>query len=229
MDIPQLMEIANSLGVKVSQNDELETVIYAILDKAAEDSAANGGATKRKRTRIAKKDNAKVYTVNGAEGESLDPKATKPKKTKQPSLDDLFAEADAKAKEDEQNAANEAAAAEEEEVKPAPKKRGRKSKKELEEIAAREAAETEAQAKAEAQEAAEAPEAEEVIPEASADTSADIDPKAIEELQAKMAQQPAANQGVTPDGVWEGDPGEWLTCPSRTARPSLPSIFSTVR
>ena len=116
---------------------------------------------------------------------------------------------DAKAKEDEQNAANEAAAAEEEEVKPAPKKRGRKSKKELEEIAAREAAEAEAQAKAEAQEAAEAPEAEEVIPEASADTSADIDPKAIEELQAKMAQQqPAANQGVTPDGVWEGDPGD---------------------
>ena len=209
MDIPQLMEIANSLGVKVSQNDELETVIYAILDKAAEDSAANGGATKRKRTRIAKKDNAKVYTVNGAEGESLDPKATKPKKTKQPSLDDLFAEADAKAKEDEQNAANEAAAAEEEEVKPAPKKRGRKSKKELEEIAAREADEAESKAKAEAQEAAEAPEAEEVIPEASADTSADIDPKAIEELQAKMAQQqPAANQGVTPDGVWEGDPGD---------------------
>ena len=209
MDIPQLMEIANSLGVKVSQNDELETVIYAILDKAAEDSAANGGATKRKRTRIAKKDNAKVYTVNGAEGESLDPKATKPKKTKQPSLDDLFAEADAKAKEDEQNAANEAAAPEEEEVKPAPKKRGRKSKKELEEIAAREADEAESKAKAEAQEAAEAPEAEEVIPEASADTSAEIDPKAIEELQAKMAQQqPAANQGVTPDGVWEGDPGD---------------------
>lgn len=41
MDIPQLMEIANNLGVKVSQNDELETVIYAILDKAAEDSAAS--------------------------------------------------------------------------------------------------------------------------------------------------------------------------------------------
>ena len=39
MDIPQLMEIASQLGVKVSQNDELETVIYAILDKAAEDTA----------------------------------------------------------------------------------------------------------------------------------------------------------------------------------------------
>lgn len=95
MDIPQLMEIANDLGIKVSQDDELETVIYAILDKAAEDSAANGGATKRKRTRITKKDNKKVYTVNGAEGENLDAKATKPVKEKKPSLDSLFAEADA--------------------------------------------------------------------------------------------------------------------------------------
>jgi hypothetical protein len=41
MDIPQLMEIASDLGIKVTPKDELETVIYAILDKAAEDSAAN--------------------------------------------------------------------------------------------------------------------------------------------------------------------------------------------
>ena len=54
LPIPELMEIANELGVKVSQDDELETVIYAILDKAAEDSAAGKPAPKRKRTRIAK-------------------------------------------------------------------------------------------------------------------------------------------------------------------------------
>ena len=95
MDIPQLMEIANDLGVKISQDDELETVIYAILDKAAEDSAANGGTAKRKRTRITKKDNNKVYTVNGSEGENLDVNATKSGKEKKPSLDSLFAEADA--------------------------------------------------------------------------------------------------------------------------------------
>ena len=35
MDNAQLVGIANSLGVKVSQNDEKESVIYAILDKAA--------------------------------------------------------------------------------------------------------------------------------------------------------------------------------------------------
>ena len=57
MDVTQLMDIASQLGVKVSQNDELETVIYDILDKAAIDSAANETvAPKRKRTRIAKKD-----------------------------------------------------------------------------------------------------------------------------------------------------------------------------
>ena len=38
MDVAQLMEIAGQLGVKVSQNDKLETVIYDILDKAAIDS-----------------------------------------------------------------------------------------------------------------------------------------------------------------------------------------------
>ena len=92
LPIPELMEIANELGVKVSQDDELETVIYAILDKAAEDSAAGKSAPKRKRTRIAK-DTSKVYTVKGSDGEKLDAKAVKPEKKK--SLDSLFAEQEA--------------------------------------------------------------------------------------------------------------------------------------
>ena len=90
LPIPQLMEIANELGVKVSQNDELENVIYAILDKAAENSAAGVATPKRKRTRIAK-DNSKVYTVNGSDGENLDTK-TKKATEKKPSLDALIAE-----------------------------------------------------------------------------------------------------------------------------------------
>ena len=72
LPIPELMEIASELSVKVSQNDELETVIYAILDKAAENSAAGVPTPKRKRTRIAKKDTEKIYNVNGSEGENLD-------------------------------------------------------------------------------------------------------------------------------------------------------------
>ena len=71
MAIPQLMEIAGQLGVKVSQNDELEKVIYDILDKAAE-TASVSETPKRKRTRIAKKDTDHVYTVNGKEGENYD-------------------------------------------------------------------------------------------------------------------------------------------------------------
>lgn len=30
LSIPELLEIASELGIKVSQNDEFETVIYAI-------------------------------------------------------------------------------------------------------------------------------------------------------------------------------------------------------
>jgi transcription termination factor Rho len=204
MDTPQLMEIANNLGVKVSQNDELETVIYAILDKAAEDSAANGGTTKRKRTRIAKKDNNKVYTVNGTDGENLDANATKKTKEKKPSLDSLFAEADAAEAKQQEKQDVEAPIEEPIEEKPAPKKRGRKSKKELEEIAAREAAEAAAKAEAEAQaaEVEEIPEAEQILEE-------EIDPQTIEELQNKIAQRQQENEPVvTPEGVWEGDPGD---------------------
>ena len=62
------MGIANELGIKVKQDDSLETVVYAILDKAAENSAASGEAPKKKRTRIAKKDTSRVYTVNGQDG-----------------------------------------------------------------------------------------------------------------------------------------------------------------
>ena len=115
MDNAQLVGIANSLGVKVSQNDEKESVIYAILDKAAEDSAANNTETpKRKRTRIAKKEKDKVYTVNGIEGENYDVPKGMTKDVKQQLFNDEPAvETEEKATETK-----------------TPKKRGRKSKAE---------------------------------------------------------------------------------------------------
>ena len=113
LPIPELMAIASELGVKVSQNDEFENVVYAILDKAAEQVAAGEPVSKRKRTRIAK-DNSKVYTVNGSESTTLDKKATKA--GKKPTLDALIAEqAAAEKAETEQT--------EQAEEKPAPKKR----------------------------------------------------------------------------------------------------------
>ena len=211
--IPELMEIAKELEVKVSQDDELESVIYAILDKAAENSAAGIPTPKRKRTRIAKKDTNKVYTVNGSEGENLDANAKK--STKKPSLDSLFAE---------QEAAEQAAAAEQqaetpevketevaEEEKPAPKKRGRKSKKELEAIAAAEAAE----AAKKAEEAEELPQ--DIVPESEADGNEDeVDMNLINQLQEKMIANRQSSEAMSqmvdapanPDGVWEGDPGD---------------------
>ncbi len=226
LPIPKLMEIANDVGVKVSQDDELENVIYAILDKAAEDSAANASAAKRKRTRIAK-DNSKVYTVKGSDGENLDSKATKA--GKKPTLDAVIAEQAAAEK-------NEAAETPDEEAKPAPKKRGRKSKKELEAAAALEQAEaaenpeeavpakkssttkkTDSQDDAETPEDAQAQETAEVMenaefqeypegetPSETAEVSSDM----MKRLQEKMADSNNANPAPVPDGVWEGDPGD---------------------
>jgi len=232
LPIPELMEIAADLDIKVSQDDELEHVIYAILDKAAENSAAGLTATKRKRTRITK-DNSKVYTVNGTDAENLDAKATK--KVKRPSLDSLFAEQEAQelAAKTEAEATEAAKAAAEAEAtvaaeaeKPAPKKRGRKSKKELEAIAAEEAAnaaEEAAKAEAESAEVTEevqvpeeqAPSAEgaEVIPEAAEIASgAPVNEEIINQLQEKMVQHNQAEgdlqKNEVHEGVWEGDPGD---------------------
>ena len=215
LPIPELMEVAADLGIKVSQNDELENVIYAILDKAAENSAAGVTTPKRKRTRITK-DNSKVYTVNGSDGESLDPKATK--KKKKPSLDSLFAEQEAA-----EQAAAEAAKAEvnEEAEKPAPKKRGRKSKKELEAAAAEEAAKAEAEAKAaesaldfKEPDAPEMPiESIEDIPEAIQNTEeSQVNEEMLSMLQEKMIQHNQTEseelRDNANDNAWEGDPGD---------------------
>ena len=183
MDIPQLVGIADELGIKVSPDDQLETVVYAILDKAAENSASADDAPKRKRTRIAKKDTSRVYTVNGEEGSNLDAKSNRTrKKVETPSL---FADMPVEAP-----AEKPAPAAEE--AKPKKRRRKTKAEKEAEEAAAR--------AAEEAAHAAAAPEP--VVPEASADDfvvpeaaqfavgadSADdeVMPNAIEQLREKM-------------------------------------------
>ena len=146
MEITQLMGIAQELDIKVNQNDAQETVIYAILDKAAEQSASGDNQAKRKRTRIVKKDTDRVYSVNGKEGENYDVKSRGKKSAETPSL---FNDAPvAPAEETATSDAGKVAEPQPEpiaEAKPAPKKRGRKSKAEL---AAAEAAEKEAKAKA---------------------------------------------------------------------------------
>ena len=217
MDIPQLMAIAEQLGVKVSQNDELEKVIYDILDRAAE-SAATGEAPKRKRTRIAKKDTDRVYSVNGSEGENFDTKTQKGKNVEAPSLfQDLLPEPAA------ENPSEQAPAAEapKEETAPVtfPKHRGRKSKAELAAIAAAEAAKEQVQQPVEAGEE-QSLETEsqnvDIIPEAmDDDTMEQPDAEMLEQLQEHLSQHHDNNEEVQPemganafDEVWADDPGD---------------------
>ncbi len=212
MEIPQLMAIAEELGVKISQDDELDNVIYDILDRAAE-SAANGVAAKPKRKRITKKDTDKVYTVNGKEGENFDVKNQKVKNVETPSL---FNDDSVAAPQPETPAAETAPA---EAPQPLfPKHRGRKSKAELAAIAAAEAAKAEAEGHV--GETVEAPVSEPIameeepvddglVPEAGLEDGQPYeeapDQNMLEQLQEHMAQH---NQESPADGVWEGDPGD---------------------
>ena len=205
MEIPQLMGIANELGVQVSQDSALEDVIYAIIDKAAENSAVADEAPKKKRTRITKKDTSKVYTVKGTDGENLDTKSNRTKKAEQASL---FSDEPIAAPETEETAeaAPEAAA---------PKRRGRKPKAVVEAEAAAEAAEAEAteiipEAAAEEQQIVDVPEAQDFMPADAEDSGVDADvvAKLREKMSTHKEQQAELNDEVDEEGVWMGDPGD---------------------
>ena len=202
MEIPQLMGVAEELDIKVSQDDSLENIIYAILDKAAEQSASGETGSKRKRTRIVKKDTDRVYSVSGKEGENFDVKSRGIKAVEAPSLFSDNPESNPET----------VNTPETEEPKPAPKKRGRKSKAELAAIAA---AEAEAKAKEEAlqQEQAEQSPAETPaeVPEAAEDVTESVNettPEMLVQLQEKMSQRNQEQAAVTPDGIWEDDPND---------------------
>lgn len=218
MDIPALMEIANQHGVKVTPNDQLEDVVYAILDKAAVDAASAASTSKKKRTRIVKKDTNKVYTVKGADGENFDLKSGKQISENKPAK--LFSDLPVVENDVEQEAETEENIAEpavetvnevtepqkvkEEEKEPVvktAKKRGRPKKQEV----AEENPEPITEQPAEEQFS---------VPEAEIDnqnTGEETDKQLIEQLQEKMAQhnqEQIAEQQDANTGVWEGDPGD---------------------
>ena len=223
MEIPQLMGIAQEMEIKVSQDLSQQDVIYAILDKAAEQSATSGDtSSKRKRTRIVKKDTDRVYTVNGKEGENFDVKSRGIKSAEAPSLfSDVVPETTT---EPADAAPATESSSEEPAAKPAPKKRGRKSKAEQAAIAAEKEKEEKEKAAAETTEPAQGPEepvSEEkeaepaepqtdIIPEATDFTdSEETSPEMLEKLQEKMAQHndDNAKEGIQ-DNVWADDPND---------------------
>ena len=214
-DVSELETIAQKSGAVYNPGDDKDKLVYAILDRQAEElSTARPSESKRKRTRITRKDTDRVYSVHGDEGENFDVKKNKPTGEAQPSL---FKEEVAPKK------ASETEKTPEEILASMPKHRGRKSKAELEAIAAAEAAlkakEEAKKMEAKSQEETE-PVVEETIPEAMEDNFIPEDHFASmpvkedaenkEELLARLQEKVNAhnNTEVVPEGVWAGDPGD---------------------
>ncbi len=199
MDIPQLVGIADQLGIKVTPDAQMEDVVYAILDKAAENSASSEDSPKKKRTRITKKDTSKVYTVKGNDGENLDSKTNRKKKIETPSL---FS--------DETSAEQSDLPSDEISEESTPAKRVRKSK-------AQEVKEEEVVTEEQPVEEQAGNDFSDIIPEAVNFTNElpDLEASnAIEQLREKMsnrkeqAEEPILSDGVDENGVWLGDPGD---------------------
>ena len=233
-NVATLKDIAKEIGAKIKSSDNKETIIYAILDAQAEQTAQ---PTKRKRVRISKKED-KVYSVKGKDGENYDVmknQATGPNLPQETSLFKETPVTDANAPETPQveeapatteesktskkksaaskKKAEEATPAESNSPEPAPvvtKHRGRKSKAELEAIAAAKAAELKRQHEeklaaqnAAAQEQAALAEAQEPVP---ADRAA---PTANEEANDANAEKeafiPEAQFQTASEGSSEGN------------------------
>ena len=250
-NVAQLKDIAKEIGAKIKSNDNKKTIIYAILDTQAEQPVQNAAAPKRKRVRIAKKED-KVYSVKGKDGENYDvmknqvkgPVSTDTPLFKEPlQQDEPIAETEATqtaagqdAPEAEVPAVTSAETAQSDVepamLKPIAKHRGRKSKAELEAIAAAKVAAMKERNKMQSEQEANSPSEDttsedntekqnsvddtNLIPEQDFSNAADngeSDAAALAaQLQAKLNAQneKAGEQTVAQDatGIWEGDPGD---------------------
>lgn len=219
-DISELKNIAEGLGADFNQDDDKDAIVYAILDKEAEnESKAHPLGTKRHRTRISRKEPDHVYSVNGKDGESLDSKkAQKSGKPSQPQLFvDLPAEKSSKSKEKSFDDMTP-----EEILASIPKHRGRKSKAELEAIAKAEAAikakkEQEALEKSTQNDIEPAPAEAPVVPEeayqqVSNGGKDDNSSEMLAQLQQKADTHNASSKDSTSTtddkGFWKDDPAD---------------------
>ena len=250
-NVAQLKDIAKEIGAKIKSNDNKKTIVYAILDTQAETPVLNAAAPKRKRVRIAKTED-KVYSVKGKDGENYDvmknqvkgPVSTDTPLFKEPlQQDEPIAETEAPqtaagqdAPEAEVPAVTSAETVQSDVepamLKPIAKHRGRKSKAELEAIAAAKVAAMKERNKMQSEQEANSPsedttsedntekqnsvEETNLIPEQDFSNAADngeSDAAALAaQLQAKLNAQneKAGEQTVAQDaaGIWEGDPGD---------------------
>ena len=216
-EVSELETIAQSTGTTYSPGDDKDKLVYAILDRQAEEAGtAHPLESKRKRTRIARKDTDRVYSVHGEEGENFDVQKNKATTASQQSLFKDLPES--KEEKTEEKSPEEILAS-------IPKHRGRKSKAELEAIAAAEAAlkaksektpQVEEPAEEVQEEKAEPSVPEDFIPEDQfSNTPSQEENEGKEELLARLQEKVNAHNmnmdagyATTPDGVWAGDPGD---------------------
>ena len=216
-NVSELEEIAQQTGAVYSPGDDKDKLVYAILDRQAEEvGTAHPLESKRKRTRIARKDTDRVYSVHGEEGENFDVQKNKATTASQQSLFKDLPES--KEEKTEEKSPEEILAS-------IPKHRGRKSKAELEAIAAAEAAlkakseetpQVEEPAEEMQEEKAEPSVPEDFIPEDQfSNTPSQEENEGKEELLARLQEKVNAHNmnmdagyATTPDGVWAGDPGD---------------------
>ena len=216
-EVSELETIAQSTGATYSPGDDKDKLVYAILDRQAEEAGtAHPLESKRKRTRIARKDTDRVYSVHGEEGENFDVQKNKGTTASQQSLFKDLPES--KEEKTEEKSPEEILAS-------IPKHRGRKSKAELEAIAAAEAAlkaksektpQVEEPAEEVQEEKAEPSVPEDFIPEDQfSNTPSQEENEGKEELLARLQEKVNAHNmnmdagyATTPDGVWAGDPGD---------------------
>ena len=227
-DASELEGIAQELGAEFKPGDDKENIVYAILDKQATDEASAHPltTTKRRRTRITRKETDRVYTVKGKEGENFDVKKNKPTGDL-PATPSLFKDeepAEKPAKKTTRSRAKKAETTDEAAPAEAPKRRTRKTKAATEPEVATEtvAEETTTPTETKVAEVEQAPVVDTVEPATDQHTVPEEafagnqdepkDNSLIEKLQAKVnahnEEVAATNDATLPTGVWEGDPGD---------------------
>ena len=227
-DASELEGIAQELGAEFKPGDDKENIVYAILDKQATDEASAHPltTTKRRRTRITRKETDRVYTVKGKEGENFDVKKNKPTGDL-PATPSLFKDeepAEKPAKKTTRSRAKKAETTDEDAPAEAPKRRTRKTKAATEPEVATEtvAEETTTPTETKVAEVEQAPVVDTVEPATGQHTVPEEafagnqdepkDNSLIEKLQAKVnahnEEVAATNDATLPTGVWEGDPGD---------------------
>ena len=227
-DASELEGIAQELGAEFKPGDDKENIVYAILDKQATDEASAHPltTTKRRRTRITRKETDRVYTVKGKEGENFDVKKNKPTGDL-PATPSLFKDeepAEKPAKKTTRSRAKKAETTDEDAPAEAPKRRTRKTKAATEPEVATEtvAEETTTPTETKVAEVEQVPVVDTVEPATDQHTVPEEafagnqdepkDNSLIEKLQAKVnahnEEVAATNDATLPTGVWEGDPGD---------------------